>query len=455
MRKVFLATIMVSSLLYSTTYEDAEDGNTNGWVASGGATISNVVDSVTNSKVIKLSSNSHEYYSLTNLANNSDKKISWDIKADNGFTTYVIVSTSLGERILYYSTTDINRSKTGNWIHHPLGNLSKNRWHTVTRDLEADIQDFEPNNHITAIKLFKIRVKDNAYLDNIVGLSSTTNPPVNTGTCSLIEDAEDGATDGWSASKTGANINNIVDSDTGSNVIQFSDNNHTYYSIENLNNSSKKIKFDIKANNGFTAYVVVSTLSGDRNLYYSTTVRNRGKDGIWIHHPLGDLTRNRWHTITRDLEADLQNFEPNNKVTAIKSFKIRVKGNASLDNLKACDGNPSVNRPPVANAGANQTVTTSTQVQLDGSVSSDADGDPLTYQWTMTSKPNGSSAMLSDATLVNPTFVADVDGVYTLQLIVNDGQTDSVADHVTITVGDGSSPVPTCIDPTTLTPEFD
>jgi PKD repeat protein len=65
--------------------------------------------------------------------------------------------------------------------------------------------------------------------------------------------------------------------------------------------------------------------------------------------------------------------------------------------------------------------------------------------------------VLSDATIVNPTFEADILGTYTLQLIVNDSQVDSVADTVTITVNDGSnsSPVPTCIDPTTLTPEFD
>jgi len=42
-------------------------------------------------------------------------------------------------------------------------------------------------------------------------------------------------------------------------------------------------------------------------------------------------------------------------------------------------------------------------------------------------------AALSNSTLVNPTFVADVTGTYVIQLIVNDGTVDSGTDTVTIT----------------------
>ncbi|MCK4440410.1 MAG: fibronectin type III domain-containing protein, partial [Sulfurovaceae bacterium] len=66
-------------------------------------------------------------------------------------------------------------------------------------------------------------------------------------------------------------------------------------------------------------------------------------------------------------------------------------------------------------------------------ISCDGDNDPLTYKWTIINKPNGSNASLSDDTLVNPTFVVDEYGAYTLQLIVNDGTENSIADTVTIT----------------------
>ncbi len=62
------------------------------------------------------------------------------------------------------------------------------------------------------------------------------------------------------------------------------------------------------------------------------------------------------------------------------------------------------NSPPAADAGADQAVRVNDTVHLDGSSSSDADGDTLTFKWSFTSMPAGSSAALSSATAVNPTF---------------------------------------------------
>ena len=71
-------------------------------------------------------------------------------------------------------------------------------------------------------------------------------------------------------------------------------------------------------------------------------------------------------------------------------------------------------------------------VQLDGSGSSDADGDPLTFRWSFTSRPAGSKPPWRIRP-PNPTFVADQLGTYVVQLIVNDGTLDSPAATVTIT----------------------
>jgi hypothetical protein len=60
----------------------------------------------------------------------------------------------------------------------------------------------------------------------------------------------------------------------------------------------------------------------------------------------------------------------------------------------------------VANAGPDQTVFVGDTVHLDGTGSSDADSDPFTYQWSFTTKPAPSSAMLSDPTNPTPSFVA-------------------------------------------------
>ncbi|MGH8265111.1 MAG: PKD domain-containing protein [Steroidobacteraceae bacterium] len=94
--------------------------------------------------------------------------------------------------------------------------------------------------------------------------------------------------------------------------------------------------------------------------------------------------------------------------------------------------NCGVNRPPVANAGADQTVYATQTVTLDGSGSTDPDGQALNYQWSFVSRPAGSTVALSSATAVKPTFAPDRDGNYVVQLIVSDGQLSSAADTVQV-----------------------
>ncbi len=98
------------------------------------------------------------------------------------------------------------------------------------------------------------------------------------------------------------------------------------------------------------------------------------------------------------------------------------------------------NSPPVASAGPDQTKKVTEMVTLDGSKSSDVDGDLLRFSWSFVSVPEGSTATLSDATKVMPTFVVDKPGTYVIQLIVNDGAVDSAPDTVIIST-ENSPPV--------------
>jgi cytochrome c peroxidase len=109
--------------------------------------------------------------------------------------------------------------------------------------------------------------------------------------------------------------------------------------------------------------------------------------------------------------------------------------------LSACNSESSIentveiiaNSSPVANAGVDQSVTNQTTVTLNGSGSSDLDGDTLTYNWQLAARPTGSSASLLNAQSSTPQFVGDAEGAYTLSLTVNDGTLNSIADQVTIT----------------------
>ena len=91
------------------------------------------------------------------------------------------------------------------------------------------------------------------------------------------------------------------------------------------------------------------------------------------------------------------------------------------------------NAPPVANAGANQTVSINQLVTLNGTQSSDTEGASLTFQWTIVSQPVGSSIVLNGANTATPTFTPLVIGQYIFQLIVNDGQFASAPSTVVIT----------------------
>lgn len=89
------------------------------------------------------------------------------------------------------------------------------------------------------------------------------------------------------------------------------------------------------------------------------------------------------------------------------------------------------NRRPSANIGTNAipqslpsapsvTVPPGTKLTLRGSLSDDADGDALNYQWSIVAKPAGSTAALSSATAADPSITLDVEGQYQFRLRVTD-----------------------------------
>jgi hypothetical protein len=135
-----------------------------------------------------------------------------------------------------------------------------------------------------------------------------------------------------------------------------------------------------------------------------------------------------------------------NKVYQIQVLALNDEGFSAFSDSRAfrmhttfgieCDPN----QAPIANAGVDKTLVEGMTVNLNGSASSDVDEDSLTYFWSLVSKPVGSVATLSDATLESPTFVADIIGTYLFELIVNDGQVDSAVDGMEVTVVSNTLP---------------
>jgi K319L-like, PKD domain len=102
-------------------------------------------------------------------------------------------------------------------------------------------------------------------------------------------------------------------------------------------------------------------------------------------------------------------------------------GGAS-DNLILNIGQSVPNQPPTANAGLDQSIHAGNTVSLDGSLSYDDNtaSTALQYSWSFTERPAGSSATLNNANTATPSFVADLDGNYVVQLIVTD-ENDAVS----------------------------
>ena len=89
------------------------------------------------------------------------------------------------------------------------------------------------------------------------------------------------------------------------------------------------------------------------------------------------------------------------------------------------------NTAPVAVAGADFTEPLSASgTQLDGSGSSDADGDTLSYSWSVMTQPAGASASFDNASAAQPRLQTLVPGVYQIELRVSDVRGGSSTDTV-------------------------
>jgi hypothetical protein len=160
-------------------------------------------------------------------------------------------------------------------------------------------------------------------------------------------------------------------------------------------------------------------------------------DGSASSDPSGKTLSYAWSFVSKPAgsAATLSSpsiFNPTFTSDALGNYVIQliVTDTLGLSSAPATVTISTFDLPPLAYAGPDQAITViGTVVQLNGSQSYSPGGLPITYQWSILTKPAGSNATLTGPTTVTPSFVADVHGDYSIQLIVTDslGTTSSPA----------------------------
>ena len=119
------------------------------------------------------------------------------------------------------------------------------------------------------------------------------------------------------------------------------------------------------------------------------------------------------------------------KYTVVTSVTTSSKTHSDTHSITVTAA--TANAVPMANAGVDQTIQSGQPVSLHGSGSHDADGDKLTYKWSINAQPAGSNLTInSDKEGVD--FIPNVAGQYVIKLIVNDGKSNSAPDMLKVTV---------------------
>jgi hypothetical protein len=189
--------------------------------------------------------------------------------------------------------------------------------------------------------------------------------------------------------------------------------------------------------------------------YHGTLIENGGTTGAWItrkDHPTDPLKKlfKIWRgtmngttsveTVTVGPNAAsatlytlrYNQFTPSTTTPSIVGEGVDVTATEGMQWLEVTYTEAG-NSAPVASAGADQTITLPTSsVTVNGSGSTDSDGEITTYAWTKISGP--STFTITSPSSVSTTITGLFEGTYVFRLTVTDDDLATDTDDITITV---------------------
>ena len=212
---------------------------------------------------------------------------------------------------------------------------------------------------------------------------------------------------------------------------------------------------DIKGSVSQSDSVIVTVTEGqlpvamagiDQNVVEGETVL---LDGSSSYDPMERALSYEWNVASAPLNSVATIADPSSSITSFVPdlpgsylVSLVVDSGANVSNpdvltVKVSSANPEA---PVAVASAGAALLEDcSDIPLDGSSSSDPNGEPLSYYWTLQDKPLNSTVTnnhFSDRTIANPTLYTDISGEYLVSLAVNDGTEWSSPELITLAVGE-------------------
>jgi len=168
--KILTFSLLSSSLLYPTTYENATNKKSDKWHVleyfSKGV-ITNIYDKNKKSRVIKFKGDSTKsVYILTPKHKNFKRKkgediLTWEMNYREDFVIMIGMQTVKGKRYLIYTSGDEN-----SYLQYGLGvEATSGKWKKYSRNLQKDLERSDQYNRIITVDSFVI--KGSGMMDNI------------------------------------------------------------------------------------------------------------------------------------------------------------------------------------------------------------------------------------------------------------------------------------------------
>lgn len=155
----------------------------------------------------------------------------------------------------------------------------------------------------------------------------------------VYENASDGNTNGWHIYDkwpSGAKVENISDTQRGK-VIKITGTTSNGVSLLGWKDTNSLIQWKMKASEWNIFYVAAMTTNGFRYLSYTPRGHDKGRDPYNQSHKIrlgigSKMKDGKWHTFTRNIQADITKHEPGNQLKYIQGIKVRGAG--SYDDIK-------------------------------------------------------------------------------------------------------------------------